>query len=99
MCEVYDLCILYEFCREFTTGQDPDQAGGGGGGGGFQEKLNLNSRDKLHYQVQKNPRRPPLLFTTHLRYAIVIYVTGYEKRDHFAHFPNFHFKTLISLEL
>ena len=25
-------------------------------------------------------------------------VTGYEKRDHFAHFPNFHFKTLISLE-
>ena len=27
-----------------------------------------------------------------------LYVIGYEKRDHFAHFPNFHFKTLISLE-
>ena len=26
------------------------------------------------------------------------YVTGYEKRDHFAHFPNFHFKTLVSLD-
>ena len=28
VCEVYDLCILYECCREFTTGQDPEQAGG-----------------------------------------------------------------------
>ena len=25
-------------------------------------------------------------------------VTGYEKRDHFAHFTNFHFKTLIYLK-
>ena len=25
---MYDLCILYECCREFTTGQDPEQAGG-----------------------------------------------------------------------
>ena len=28
-----------------------------------------------------------------------LFVTGSEKRDHFALFPNFHFKTLISLEL
>ena len=28
MCEVYDWCIVYECCRDFTTGQDPEQAGG-----------------------------------------------------------------------
>ena len=28
----------------------------------------------------------------------ILYVTGSEKRDHFALFPNFHFKTLISLK-
>jgi len=26
-------------------------------------------------------------------------VTGYEKRDHIAHFLNFHFKTLITLKV
>jgi hypothetical protein len=26
------------------------------------------------------------------------FVTGYEKRDHIAHLPNFRFKMLISLE-
>ena len=30
--------------------------------------------------------------------AIINNVTGSEKRDYFVLFPNFHFKTLISLE-
>ena len=31
-------------------------------------------------------------------FTSILYVIGYEKRDHITHFPNFHFKTFISLE-
>jgi hypothetical protein len=55
VCEVYHLCILYECGREFTTGQDPEQAGGGGCSGEIvfeasrQRKLVEASTKDVHY--------------------------------------------------
>ena len=67
MCEVYDRCILYECCREFTTGQDPEQAGGFSG----EIKFQPSKQTRLVRLVAVSTKD---IYYSFAVYAIAIYI-------------------------